>query len=195
MLTRWWNGPASNCLIRPRLTIISSEYLVDGTHKVSHGEILNLLIPECWHEICCSDKHVPGDKSLELRELMIPFRHFRSSNCIFFWNEELDYAFRHSQKEIIAAIQDGLEIFNPMKRTSLRTDRSKRGMGYFQLQKFYDWPDETPDCSENGRRRILAGSHFLQTAEEWYAPIEGKPCPRKGVWNRQDTLRWDAVTS
>ena len=110
----------------------------------------------------------------QLRELMTPFRQFRSSNCTFFWNEELDSAFRHSKKEIIAAIQDGVEIFDPMRRTCLRTDWSKRGMGYFLLQKYCNCPDETPDCCENGWRTILAGSRFLQPAEERYAPIEGE---------------------
>ena len=110
----------------------------------------------------------------QLRDLMSPFRQFRSSNTTFYWNEELEAAFRHSKREIISAIRNGVEIFDPQKRTCLRTDWSKRGIGYFLLQKNCSCIEETPDCCEDGWRIILAGSRFLQPAEERYAPIEGE---------------------
>ena len=110
----------------------------------------------------------------QLRDLMAPFRPFRSPKCTFYWNDELESAFQQSKEGIIAAIRHGVEIFDPQKRTCLRTDWSKKGIGYFLLQKNCDCDDPLPQCCEDGWGIILASSRFLQPPEERYAPIEGE---------------------
>ena len=67
-----------------------------------------------------------------------------------------------------------MKIFDPQKRTCLRTDWSKRGIGYFLLQKNCECVDALPQCCEDGWGIILASSRFLQPPEERYAPIEGE---------------------
>ena len=68
----------------------------------------------------------------------------------------------------------GVEIYDPQKRTCLQTDRSKRGIGYFLLQKNCAGTGTIPRCCDNGWGIVLAGSRFLQPTEERYAPIEGE---------------------
>ena len=58
----------------------------------------------------------------KLVDQMEPFRHLLSSEATFVWNEDLDNAFQHSKTEIIAAIKNGVEIFDLKRRTCLRSD-------------------------------------------------------------------------
>ena len=111
----------------------------------------------------------------QLRDMMAPFRPFLSAKKQpFFWNDELNTAFNASKEAIVAAIREGVEIFDPMRKTCLRPDWSKKGIGYFLLQQHCDCPSGLPDCCENGWRITLAGSRFLQQAESRYAPVEGE---------------------
>ena len=71
-------------------------------------------------------------------------------------------------------IQHGISIFDPKRKTSLRPDWSKKGIDYYLLQKHCDCPSDLPDCCDDGWRITLAGSRFLQAAEERYAPVEGE---------------------
>ena len=105
---------------------------------------------------------------------MTPFRPFLSPRHPFEWNEELDLAFTQSKEAIIAAIKYGVEIFDPKRRTCLRPDWSKKGIGYFLLQKHCGCPSQLPDCCRDGWKITLSGSRFLQDAEARYAPIEGE---------------------
>ena len=89
------------------------------------------------------------------------------------WNDELDKAFRSSKDAIVEAIQHGISIFDPKRKTCLRPDWSKKGIDYYLLQKNCDCLSDIPTCCEDGWRITLAGSRFLQSAEERYAPIEG----------------------
>ena len=75
---------------------------------------------------------------------------------------------------IVNAIQRGVEIFDPTRRTCLRPDWSNRGIGYFLLQKHCDCKSSIPDCCQFGWRIVLAGLRFLSSAETRYAPIEGE---------------------
>ena len=110
----------------------------------------------------------------QLRDIMAPFRPFLSPKHPFRWDEELDRAFRTSKTAIVTAIVSGVEIFDMEKRTYLRPDWSKQGIGYFLSQKHCDCPSGHPDCCENGWRVTHAGSRFLSSAEQRYAPIEGE---------------------
>ncbi len=111
----------------------------------------------------------------QLRDIMAPFRPFLSEKRQpFYWDGELDDAFTRSKDAIISAIRRGVEIYDPLRRTCLRTDWSKRGLGYFLLQKHCHCKSDLPNCCSDGWRITLAGSRFLQSAEERYAPIEGE---------------------
>ena len=110
----------------------------------------------------------------KLREIMAPFRPFLSPKNPFIWSPELDTAFKQSKDAIVSAIVKGVEIFDLTKKTCLRPDWSRQGIGYFLLEKHCTCSSELPDCCDNGWRIVLAGSRFLSSAEQCYAPIEGE---------------------
>jgi len=110
----------------------------------------------------------------QLREVMAPFRPFLSPKNTFQWSAELDRAFQQSKDAIITAIRNGVEIFDLKKKTCLRPDWSRQGIGYFLLQKHCRCTSDLPDCCTDGWRIVLAGSRFLSSAEQRYAPIEGE---------------------
>ena len=85
----------------------------------------------------------------QLRDTMAPFKPFLSPRCKFSWSTELEEAF---QKAIVEAIREGVEIFDMQKRTCLRPDWSRRGIGYFLLQQHCDCPSSLPDCCQGGWR-------------------------------------------
>ena len=112
----------------------------------------------------------------QLRDLMTPFRPFLSPKTRFQWNDELQEAFSKSKVSIVEAIRTGVQIFDVNRRTCLRPDWSKRGIGYFLLQKHCHCPSRVPiscPCPE-GWKITLAGSRFLSSAEERYAAVEGE---------------------
>ena len=110
----------------------------------------------------------------QLRDTMAPFKPFLSPRCQFTWSPELEKAFQTSKDAIVAAIHEGVEIFDMRRRTCLRPDWSRRGIGYFLLQQHCQCPSGTPDCCPEGWKITLAGSRFLSSAEQRYAAIEGE---------------------
>ena len=110
----------------------------------------------------------------QLRDHLAPFKPFLSPKRKFEWSSELEEAFVASKHAIINAIRHGVEIFDPSKPTCLRPDFSSRGIGYFLLQKHCMCSSEIPGCCSMGWRVTLAGSRFLSSAEQRYAPIEGE---------------------
>ena len=110
----------------------------------------------------------------QLRDTMAPFKPFLSPRCKFSWSPELESAFQASKDAIVDAIRHGVEIFDIQRRTCLRPDWSKRGIGYFLLQQHCSCLSGLPDCCPQGWRITLAGSRFLSSAEQRYAAIEGE---------------------
>ena len=102
----------------------------------------------------------------QLRDSMAPFKPFLSPRCKFSWSPELESTFQASKEAIIEAIRQGVEIFDIQRRTCLRPDWSKRGIGYFLLQQHCSCPSGVPDCCPEGWRITLAGSGFLNSAEQ-----------------------------
>ena len=78
------------------------------------------------------------------------------------------------KNEIIRAIEDGVEIFDPSLETCIHTDWCKEGMGYYMCQKACRCPGASLTCCPCGWRICLAGSRFNTDAETRYAPIEGE---------------------
>ena len=110
----------------------------------------------------------------QLRPLMEPFRKFLSPKTTFFWNESLQTAFDNSKEKIVDAIKEGVQIYDVSLPTCLVTDWSKNGIGYHLSQKHCQCSPTQFGCCENGWRVTLAGSRFLDAAEQNYAPIEGE---------------------
>jgi len=110
----------------------------------------------------------------QLREIMTPFKPFLSPRHPFSWNADLEEAFQSSKTAIVNAIRQGVSIFDPLKPTCLRPDWSCRGIGYFLSQKHCQCSSSEPDCCADGWRVTLAGSRFLSSAEQRYAPVEGE---------------------
>ena len=106
--------------------------------------------------------------------LMRPFKHLLSPKVPFQWSPELEDAFSRSKAAIIREIEEGVEIFDPRRRTCLSPDWSLTGVGYWLRQKHCQCPSLTPGCCPSGWRITLAGSRFLRTAEQRYAPVEGE---------------------
>ena len=50
-----------------------------------------------------------------LRDIMEPFRKFLSPKCTFEWTDELNELFTKSKAHIIAAIEEGVKIFDMLK--------------------------------------------------------------------------------
>ena len=109
-----------------------------------------------------------------LRDMLEPFRKFLSPKVKFEWNQELDNTFEETKLRIVEAIRDGVQIFDITKRTCLRTDWSKSGVGYLLAQKHCSCSGRSYGCCQDGWRITLAGSRFLTPAEKNYAPVEGE---------------------
>ena len=110
----------------------------------------------------------------QLRDILQPFRQFLSPAVKFFWNNELQLAFETSKQEVVKAIKKGVEIFDLKRKTCLRSDWSKQGIGFYLSQKHCSCNSNLPNCCEDGWRITLCGSRFLKKSEERYAPIEGE---------------------
>ena len=107
--------------------------------------------------------------------MMSPFRKFLSPKEKFIWNDELDAIFEESKARILEAIREGVKIFDIKRRTCLRTDWSKKGIGYFLAQKHCECKlNQSYGCCPYGWKVTLAGSRFLSPAEKNYAPVEGE---------------------
>ena len=81
----------------------------------------------------------------QLRDTMKPFKPFLSPKTRFLWSPDLESAFNSSKQEIVSAIKHGVEIFDLGRRTCLRPDWSKLGIGYFLSQKYCDCKSSLPD--------------------------------------------------
>ena len=110
----------------------------------------------------------------QLSEMMLPYKHLLSPRAPFKWTDGLEALFQESKRQIIAAIQEGVRIFDMDRPTCLRTDWSKTGIGFFLGQKHCNCTIDKVGCCPNGWRITLAGSRFLRPSETRYAPVEGE---------------------
>ena len=87
----------------------------------------------------------------KLSHVMAPFKTFLSPKVSFVWTRELEAAFNESKWLIIAAIREGVMIFDPARRTCLRTNWYKKGIGYIPSQKHCQCTHSSlPNCCPNG---------------------------------------------
>ena len=110
----------------------------------------------------------------QLRDMLEPFRPFLSPKVPFEWTTQLDTAFTDSKNAIVAAIKEGVKIFDITRRTCLLTDWSKSGIGYFLTQKHCECESGSFGCCDDGWKITLAGSRFLTKSEENYVAVVGE---------------------
>ena len=103
-----------------------------------------------------------------------PLRDFLSPKQKFHWTENLNQAFYESKQMIFDAIRSGVKIFDLGKLTCIRPDWSKRGLGYFLMQKHCNCNSRIPDCCPTGWKVTLAGLKFFNGVEKNYVAIEGE---------------------
>ena len=121
----------------------------------------------------------------KLTEEMLPFKPLLSPKTPFKWTEELESSFNKSKIELIKSIKEGVRIFDPTRKTCLSPDWSKTGIGYWLRQQYCDCQSDIPNCCDGGWKITLAGSRFLRSAEQRYAPIEGEALAI--AWSLEDT--------
>ena len=105
---------------------------------------------------------------------MSPFRESLKPGNKFCWDDGMQKLFEESKKEIVNAVQHGVRLFDPMKRTALTTDWSKVGTGFSLVQKHCNCQSQIPSCCEDGWKLVFAGSQFNTKAESNYSPVEGE---------------------
>ena len=110
----------------------------------------------------------------KLSDIMAPFKPLLSPKVKFKWDDEMEEAFEESKVAIIEAIEEGVKIFDPERKTAISTDYSKTGIGYFLYQKWCSCKSDVTTCCPTGWRVTLAGSRFLHQAEANYWPTEGE---------------------
>ena len=129
----------------------------------------------------------------QLRDIMAPFKPFLSPRCRFKWTPELERAFQASKESIIAEIRHGVEIFDPAKRTCIRTDWSRQGIGYFLSQKHCS-------CDSYLTAVQVVGGSRWPAPDSWRQPnnvmrrSKVKPSPWLGDSNSLSTSHRGATT-
>jgi hypothetical protein len=109
-----------------------------------------------------------------MAEKMAPFRELLKPGTKFNWNEGMQELFEKSKEEIVHAVENGVRLFDPMKKTALVTDWSKIGTGFSLMQKHCMCNSDIPTCCREGWKLVFAGSQFNNKAEAKYAPVEGE---------------------
>ena len=120
-----------------------------------------------------------------LTDIVATIKPLLSPKTPFQWDDEFEDAFQKSKFELIEAIKHGVQIFHPKCKTCLSPDWSKTGIGYWLCQKYCNCNSDKPDCCEDGWKITLAGSRFLKSAEQRYAPVEGEALAI--AWSLEDT--------
>ena len=109
---------------------------------------------------------------------MSPFRDLlkpkNSDKRAIVWTSELDNAFNEAKRAMIAAMEEGVKIYDPKKPTAVSTDWSKRGIGQILSQKQCSCDSDQPGCCPGGWATIAFASRFCHPAEENYSPVEGE---------------------
>ena len=109
-------------------------------------------------------------------KVMHPFRELLQKNHKFYWDNTLNDLFAKSKADILCRVEDGVKMFDLLRKTCLATDWSKTGVGFFLLQRYCKCvaDEKAPTCGPNHWKLVFAGSRFLKDPETRYSPIEGE---------------------
>ena len=110
-----------------------------------------------------------------IKEQLNPFRELvKTKDKKFFWDEQLSKLFIKTRNEIADKVCEGIMRFDPKKVTTVETDWSKEGVGYWLRQKHCTCPQLKFDCCRDGWQVSMCGSRFCSQAESRYSPVEGE---------------------
>ena len=102
-----------------------------------------------------------------LRNDMAPFREHLKPSSTFYWDDQLQQVFEQSKAAILDKITDGVRIFDSNCVTCLATDWSKKGIGFWILQKYCICEVITPVCCSTGWKIVFAGSRGSISCGLW----------------------------
>ena len=91
---------------------------------------------------------------LPLRELL------KKDSKNFFWDSQLSQIFKEIREKIAKSCMDGIQNFDPKHLTTLESDWSTTGMGFWLRQKYCQCKDLSLDCCSDGWRVSMVGSAF-----------------------------------
>ena len=103
---------------------------------------------------------------------MEPFCDLVKPNTKFHWDNNINHILVQSKVLLISKIMEGIQSFDITKKTCLRTDWSKDGIGYLLLQQHCNCNNK--NCCKDGWKLIYAGSQFTHKIESRYSPTEGE---------------------
>ena len=110
-----------------------------------------------------------------IKEPLFTFRELLKKGRKFYWDEQLTSQFKWCRETIANSVVDGIKTYDYLKPTTLETDWSCDGMGYWMRQKHCNCPELTDfKCCSSGWRLAMCGSRFCTGAESRYAPVEGE---------------------
>ena len=112
-----------------------------------------------------------------IKEQLLPFRELvktKDRKKTFFWDDQLSKLFVEAKNKIADSVCKGIMSYDISKVTTVETDWSKDGVGYWLRQKYCDCKPLTLDCCSDGWRVAMCGSRFCSPAESRYSPVEGE---------------------
>ena len=102
------------------------------------------------------------------------FQELLKKGNAFHWDDTLTKLFTNCREYIANAVCKGVKTFDGEKITTVETDWSTDGMGFWCRQKVCQCPELKLTCCSDGWRVSMAGSRFCSGAESRYTPIEGE---------------------
>ena len=153
-----WNLLVSSSLrpISSPVTNISAQSVTFLRHKTSLISDLGLASSTKYHTATPSATTWRLSASISSRRQrsigMISCNKFLSNQRLLYWTKQ--------------------KIFDSKRVTCLATDWSKKGIGFWLLQKYCTCEVITSVCCSTGWKIVFAGSRFTHPAESRYAPIE-----------------------
>ena len=112
--------------------------------------------------------------AFSMTDRMLPLRSLLKPGTSFEWDDTKTQLFEESKGIIVNEIEQGVKIFDKTRPTSLATDWSKTGIGFWLFQKHCSCTKVALFCCSSGWKITLVGSRFTHAAESRYAPIEGE---------------------
>ena len=150
------------------VTNISAQSVTFLRHKTSQIADLGLA---------SSTKYRTATPSATTWHLSASISSRRQRSIGFYWDDQLPQVFEQSKAAILDKITEGVRLFDSKRVTCLATDWSKKGIGFWLLQKFCTCEvitPVTPVCCSTRWKLVFAGRRFTHAAESRYAPIEGE---------------------
>ena len=109
-----------------------------------------------------------------MSDIMEPFRHLLKPGTPFLLTSHLENSFVEAKKMIVEAVKEGVKYFEMGRITCLATDWSRKGMGFFLMQKWCNCSNIHPRCCLTGWKLVLAGGRFTTPSESRYSSVEGE---------------------